>query len=325
MSNTGISILVPIYNGEKYIPSLLESLLKQTFKDFEVILVDDYSTDNSLCVVQNLVADDARFKIYKPPKKGGNAVSGLKYGLNFCTGKYFFYMSQDDLIDNDLLEKLFSKAEKMGADAVVPDMEWFREDKTNNIRITPPKMDSMVEDPYEQKLDGYDAFRLAIGWNIHGFYLRKTDLLKQIGYDDSFLTGCEYNSRVYLYFCKKVVFCDTTFYYRQDNPNALTKYFKPHMLDDIYGYIKLLYFMKVNSIENKVIREWHKYTARLFHLYRNRVENNFSKLSLSDKAMVRNKMSELRLKFLLFSLKNYCIKNTTGAFFHSFIRPWKIK
>ncbi|URH98415.1 glycosyltransferase family 2 protein [Pasteurella multocida] len=315
MSEIAISILVPIYNGEEYIHSLLDSILKQSFKEFEVIFIDDYSTDNSCELIKNLVGHDARFKIYTPPKKGGNAVSGLKYGLEFCTGKYFFYMSQDDLLDIGLLEKLFYQAERTRADAVVPNMEWFIENGTNNIRIIPPNVDLTVENPYAQELSGYEAFLLAIGWNIHGFYLRRTELLKRIGYDDSFLTGCEYNSRVYFYFCEKVVFCDSTFYYRQDNPNALTKYFKPHMLDDIYGYIKLLSFMKINNVDTKVVSEWHRYTARLFHLYRNKTEENFSKLSLDDRELTRAKMSELRWKFILFSLRNFRFKYIMTSFF----------
>lgn len=294
-----VSILIPVYNGRQYLESLAECLQQQTLSDFEAVFVDDQSTDDSLALLNRYAADDTRFKIIKMPYKGGNAVKGIKYGLPHCSGKYFFYMSQDDLIESNTLEKLTAVAESSGADAVVPDMEWFFEQTPNNRKITPPE-------PYEygQTLNGETAFRLALPWKIHGFYLRKTDLLKQVGYNDSYLTGDEINARKYLFFCKKVAFCQTTFYYRQDNPDALTKQFRPQTVEDIYGYIELLTFMQENKIDKALIQEWHHYTVRLFLHYRNMATNHSASLSKTDKQLTQQKLYTARNRLLAFSLRH---------------------
>lgn len=75
-----------------------------------------------------------------------------------------------------------------------------------------------------------------------------------------------------LIFCHRVAFCQTTFYYRQDNPLALTKVFRPHFIEDIYGYVALLEFMRNNSLDRKFIKEWYKCTVNLVFHYRSTVE-----------------------------------------------------
>ena len=87
--------------------------------DFEVIFVDDHSTDERQQIIEQQSNLDNRFKILKMPQKGGNAVKGIKYGLPYCKGKFFFYMSQDDFIDSDALEKLVKTVEMKDADALL--------------------------------------------------------------------------------------------------------------------------------------------------------------------------------------------------------------
>ncbi|MDO4694446.1 MAG: glycosyltransferase family 2 protein [Eikenella sp.] len=294
-----VSILIPVYNGRPYLEDLAECLQRQTLSDFEAIFIDDQSTDGSLALLKRYAAADSRFKIIEMPYKGGNAVKGIRYGLPHCSGKYFFYMSQDDLIESDTLEKLTALADASGADAVVPDMEWFFEQGTGNRKITPPEPYG-----YLKTISGETAFRLALPWKIHGFYLRKTDLLKQVGYDDSYLTGDEINARKYLYFCKKVTFCPTTFYYRQDNPDALTKQFRPQTIEDIYGYIDLLVFMQTQQMDRVLIRQWHHYALHLFLHYRNMAASHSDSLSAADKKLTQKKLYTARNRLLAFSLRH---------------------
>ena len=146
-------------------------------------------------------------------------------------------------------------------------MEWFFDGGKDNQRTLPPNNLN-----YDSVIDGVTAFKLAIPSKINGFYLRKTAQLKQIGYDDSYLTGDECNTRKYLFSCHRVAFCQTAFYYRQDNPLALTKVFRPYFIEDIYGYVVLLEFMRNNSLDRKFIKEWYKCTVNLVFHYRSTVE-----------------------------------------------------
>lgn len=165
-----ISVLIPVYNGGTYLKQLIENLKSQTLTDFEAVFVDDFSTDGSAALLQNEAEQDGRFKIVHRAQKGGTAVKGIVYGLPYCVGQYLFYMSQDDLIENDTLEKLYNTAVETNADIVVPDMEWFYDDGADHggIRYTG-----------ENVINGREAFLRSIDFGIHGFYLRKMDLAKK--------------------------------------------------------------------------------------------------------------------------------------------------
>ena len=123
-----ISVLIPVYNGKDYLHQTIESLQKQTFTDFEVICVDDLSTDNSVEILNEFASKDSRIRVIKRDTKGGYAVSGLIHGLPYTSGEYYFFMSQDDFLSEDCLEKAYKRAIETGADAVLPDLVWYKDD-----------------------------------------------------------------------------------------------------------------------------------------------------------------------------------------------------
>ena len=113
--NPEISIVVPLYNAEKYIETCIVSILNQTFENFEVIVVDDCSTDNTLEIVQKF--DDPRIKIVHQFKNSGESAS-RNLGLANARGKYVYFMDDDDAILEDNLENFYRAAEESNADIV---------------------------------------------------------------------------------------------------------------------------------------------------------------------------------------------------------------
>ncbi len=109
------SIIVPIYNVEKYIEKCLQSIKDQTFKNFEVIMVDDGSTDNSNKIMK-LFEKDKRFKSYS--KKNGGLSDARNYGIQYTTGDYLLFIDSDDYIDKKLLETLEDTIKKAKADTI---------------------------------------------------------------------------------------------------------------------------------------------------------------------------------------------------------------
>ena len=91
-----ISVIIPLYNAEKYIGDCLESLLVQTFQDFEVIVVDDCSTDNSVAIVQSYAEKfGGRLKIARTKKNsGGGGYVPRNLGLNLSRGEYIFFLGR---------------------------------------------------------------------------------------------------------------------------------------------------------------------------------------------------------------------------------------
>lgn len=114
-----ISVIIPAYNAEKYLGVCLESILIQTFTDFEVIVVDDCSTDASLAVAESyLERFDGRLKIICLEKNTGSGAIPRNVGLEYACGKYVFFMDADDLIIDTALETLYNFAEEYQADAL---------------------------------------------------------------------------------------------------------------------------------------------------------------------------------------------------------------
>lgn len=113
-----VSVIIPMYNAEKYFGVCLESLLIQTFTDFEVIVVDDCSTDNSLAIAESYLEKfGGRLRIYTNEKNSEAAVS-RNNGLLLSRSKYIFYMDSDDLLLLTGLEKMYKIAEKYDSEVV---------------------------------------------------------------------------------------------------------------------------------------------------------------------------------------------------------------
>lgn len=114
-----VSVIIPLYNAQNYIGACLESILIQTLQDFEVIVVDDCSTDNSAAIAENYLEKfGGRLKIVYLPKNTGNPSIPRNEGLKFSRGEFIFFMDNDDLLVDNALEILCNFAEKYRADVV---------------------------------------------------------------------------------------------------------------------------------------------------------------------------------------------------------------
>ncbi len=115
-----VSVIVPMYNCEKYIELLIDSVLVQTLENFELIIVDDCSTDKSYEIVKSHVPQfNGRLRLIKMRKNSGGPSLPRNKGLEISRGKYVFFMDNDDAITNTALEDLYSTAEKFEADVVI--------------------------------------------------------------------------------------------------------------------------------------------------------------------------------------------------------------
>ena len=114
-----LSIIVPVYNTECFLPKCVESILQQTFRDFELILVDDGSTDNSLAICDKYATQDERIKVIR--KKNGGLISAKKAGLQFAKGDYVGFVDSDDWVAPFMYERLMSSVLEQKADIAIAD------------------------------------------------------------------------------------------------------------------------------------------------------------------------------------------------------------
>ena len=116
-NNPLISVVVPIYNTSKYLPRCLNSIINQTYKNLEIICINDGSTDSSLSILQNYTQKDSRIKITTQKNAGLSAARNT--GITKSTGKYITFIDSDDEISHNMLEKLLVSLQKNDADISV--------------------------------------------------------------------------------------------------------------------------------------------------------------------------------------------------------------
>lgn len=121
-----VSVIIPVYNAEKYVRETLDCVCNQTLRDIEIICVDDGSTDGSLAILEEYAARDGRFRILQ--QKNQYAGVARNNGMAIAKGKYLSFLDADDLFLPDMLERMYRRAEETGAEMVCCDVDCFTDD-----------------------------------------------------------------------------------------------------------------------------------------------------------------------------------------------------
>ena len=129
MSNIKISVVVPIYNSDKYIKNTIENILAQSLSDIELILVNDGSTDNSKNILDECANIDSRIRVVHQENSGVS--SARNKGMYLARGEYLGFVDSDDLIDNDMYETMYNKAIACNSDIVC--CGFIEEDATGKV------------------------------------------------------------------------------------------------------------------------------------------------------------------------------------------------
>ena len=141
-----VSVIIPMYNSARFISQTLESLLYQTMTNFEVVVVDDCSTDNSIAVVKNFAERfSGRLHIIKLPKNTGTPGLPRNVGIQFAHGKYIVFLDSDDLFTKTALEELSGLAEELSTLAENYQADVIHMDATFNLWNNEPKADDAPE------------------------------------------------------------------------------------------------------------------------------------------------------------------------------------
>lgn len=228
-----ITVLLPVYNGAQYLEETLNALSQQSFNSFEVLCIDDCSSDNSADILQAHAARDPRFKYLHTGSNLGSAGRAASFAAAHACGLRFVYSSQDDLFSTDWLEKMHARALETCADAVLPEVEFYHEGCSTRRRIAGFHGDLSAQ------LTGHQAFVASLDWTIPGNALWPISFLKDKGFANSGAFADEYTVRTFFLACTSVAFCDGVFFYRQDNPAAVTKNPGPARLDEAENALRV--------------------------------------------------------------------------------------
>ena len=217
-----ISILVPVYNADKYLGSCLDSILAQTFTDFEVICIDDGSTDCSSAILDEYALKDTRIRVVHKPNSGYGQT--MNKAISLASGRYIGIVESDDTIEKDMYQILYDCIEQYDLDFVKTDhyATWDNADGTvrkQKIKLTDDEaMYDRVLNPNEE-LRSYLLQKFT--WNA--LYKRELLTANHIRYNET--PGASYQDNGFwfqtFYWAKRVMFLNRAFYhYRQDNESS---------------------------------------------------------------------------------------------------------
>lgn len=174
MNSLGISVIVPVYNVEKYLDEMLYSIYKQTFKDFEVIIINDGSTDDSEKIIEKYVEQYADKSIYIKQKNAGVSVA-RNNAIPSIKGKYTLFLDPDDYIQEDMFEKMYNKAEKTSANIVMCGYEKVYDYENNdNDRIFVHNVDE------EKQYTSYEIMNRMLDLEVKGYLWNKLFLTEDV-------------------------------------------------------------------------------------------------------------------------------------------------
>ena len=216
-----ISVLVPVYNVEKYLKECIDSILNQTLKDIEIICINDGSTDSSLEILNDYAKNDSRIIVINKSNSGYG--HSMNMGLNAATGEYVGIIESDDFADKNMFSDLYKLAKDNDADIVKGD--WYNYWSKNNFarknnRISSAKAFKLTNSKLDKSL-------LRINPSVWSAIYKREFLNK---YNIRFLEtpGASYQDLAFSFkifaLAERVILTDKAYlYYRQDNMNSSVK------------------------------------------------------------------------------------------------------
>ncbi len=252
MENTKdlISVIVPVYNVEKYLPQCIDSILNQTEKNLEIILVDDGSLDNSGKICDEFSKKDDRIIVIH--KKNNGLSSARNAGLEIARGNYIGFVDSDDWLDKTMYEVLLKLLKENNSD--ISCCDFF---KTANSNDSIPHIDNEIINSYnniESLNNFYNGLytQTVVAWNK----LYKRELFKDISYPVGKIHEDEGTTYKLYYKANKITYTNRPLYYYRITPNSITtSKFNKKRLDIIDVYDEKVKFIK--NINNEEIYSKH--------------------------------------------------------------------
>ena len=239
-----ISVIIPVYNSEKYISETLDSLIKQTFTDWNAICVDDGSTDSSLKILKQYAKKDKRIQILTQKNLG--VIVARNNAIKQSDSEYIYTLDIDDVIAPDCLEKLYSAMIAGRGDVITCRVKFFGGRSE------------------EMKLEKPNKLNMALNnCLVNAALFKKSDFEKSGGYDEKYDKGLEdYDLWLnFVYKLNKKIYRvpEVLFFYRikekSESRNASSASEHGKIIDTLYAkYAKMRFYKKLYKLENKIIR-----------------------------------------------------------------------
>ena len=217
-----VSIIIPVYNVEMYLVECMDSVVRQTLKDIEIICINDGSTDGSLAILQSYAQKDGRIIIVD--KENGGYGIGMNIGLDRATGEYIGIVEPDDYVPLNMYEDLYEKAKEYDLDFVKADFYRFSRDANGNMELI---YNHLWKEPEEYNVVFNPSMKpKAIRYIMNtwsGIY--KRDFLNEYQIRHNETPGASFQDNGFWFqtfaYAKRAMIIDKPYYMnRRDNPNS---------------------------------------------------------------------------------------------------------
>ena len=238
-----ISVIVPVYYVEQYIEKCIESLINQTYKNIEIILVDDGSPDNCPSICDEYAEKDNRIKVIH--KENGGLSDARNAGMQVATGDYISYIDSDDWVEPQMFEKMLNRLIEDNSDVVSCGVKWVEENGTliRNVSAGSNTVLNRKESLKELLNDGLIKQHV---WNK----LYKTDIIRNISFEKGKYHEDVFWSYQVFGIAEKVSIMTDSFYCYVQRPNSIMSVgYSDKRLDALDAMLQRCYYMKKNFPE----------------------------------------------------------------------------
>lgn len=314
------SLIMPAYNAEKYICEAIDSVISQTYDNWELIIVDDGSTDMTAEIIDRYQNIDQRIIVIHQ-NNSGTAAAARNTALKHITGDYIQMIDADDCFQENLLDEYNKKLHTNPLDIIVPNCICFENDNISNIYW---EKDAPNND-YDRIISGERAFELSLNWTIHGFFLVKREIILDVKYDPELINGDELTTRKFLYNANRVGFVNSYYYYRR-NMESTTKNVKNkyRMYECLITDLNIYKYAISNKMDDAIIRQCKDKLTKAFFIYLKKIEMD-NDIDLLDEKAVAERILESVCSELSYDI----VKNSSLKYrlFYRFGRGeyWRIK
>ena len=295
-----ISIIIPIYNSSKYLSKCLESVINQTYKNIEILLLNDGSKDNSMEICEYYSNKDKRIRIFNNSNKGVSYTRN--YGIDQSTGVYITFVDSDDIIIENFIEILYKSLKKFNEDCSICKMSKKINKIKNNLK--PPKVYN--KDKIFKNLFGeFGGFLCNKMYKKNIIKNNNIYLNEKIGMSEDIIFNLDYFK-----YCNKVVFNYDEEYFYRFNPNSVTNDLfnkKWFTLLDTYIIILNKFEFKKNDIYKVIIYNINILLAETkYRLKINKIDSNVfnKKIEILEKHKNDVKFTLLE-RFKMFVFNNF--------------------
>lgn len=220
-NKTKISIIMPVYNVEEFVGKAIESVLDQTLREFEFLIIDDGSTDNSGVICDEYALKDKRIKVIH--KENGGAPTARNVAIDISKGKYLYFIDSDDWIEKDYLEKMYNLMVKNDADLVVTGflMEYSQNGKTKTYSTKSSDVIYATQEEFRKNAYKYfDNSLFGLPWNK--LFRRDVVLKENIRFPDTKWDDTHFNLDYLMNVKRVVVSSMAKYHWYRSRPGAET-------------------------------------------------------------------------------------------------------